>query len=90
MDQIYLQTKAVIEELCEKAKLFEFFMYKPHFILITKFTTLLGRYLLASSHAGTRLPIATIQDSGRSPSIRFSFLNGMKKQEDTVCGILLQ
>lgn len=28
-----------------------------------------GRSLLASSHAGTRLPIAVIQDSGRSPSI---------------------
>ena len=29
-----------------------------------------GRCLLASSHAGTRLPIAEIQDSGRSPSVR--------------------
>ena len=29
-----------------------------------------GRCLLASSHAGTRLPIAALQDSGRSPSVR--------------------
>ena len=29
-----------------------------------------GRCLLASSHAGTRLPIAELQDSGRSPSVR--------------------
>ncbi len=27
-----------------------------------------GRGLLASSHAGTRLPIAALSDSGRSPS----------------------
>ena len=29
-----------------------------------------GRSLLASSHAGTRLPIAAIQGTGRSPSAR--------------------
>ena len=29
-----------------------------------------GRCLLASSHAGTRLPIAALQNSGRSPSVR--------------------
>ena len=29
-----------------------------------------GRGSLASSHAGTRLPIAVIQDTGRSPSVR--------------------
>ena len=29
-----------------------------------------GRCLLASSHAGTRLPIADIQNPGRSPSVR--------------------
>ena len=29
-----------------------------------------GRCLLASSHAGTRLPIANLQGSGRSPSVR--------------------
>jgi len=48
-----------------------------------------GRCLLASSHAGTRLPIADIQDSGRSPSVRrkaVSFLLSQKikkKQENT-------
>ncbi len=33
---------------------------------------MLGRCLLASSHAGTRLPIADLQDPGRSPSVRHS------------------
>ena len=41
-----------------------------------------GRYLLVSSHAGTRLPIADLQDSGRSPSVRhfrgFRFLLSQK------------
>jgi len=31
---------------------------------------IVGRDLLVSSHAGTRLPIAVIPDPGRSPSIR--------------------
>src|SRR5574344_741007 len=34
------------------------------------FARKIGRCLLASSHAGTRLPIAALQDSGRSPSVR--------------------
>ena len=53
-----------------------------------------GRCLLASSHAGTRLPIADLQDSGRSPSVRHIcgscfLLSQKKKQENTCCGILL-
>ena len=43
--------------------------FSPSIPAVWKF----GRCLLASSHAGTRLPIAVIQDSGRSPSVRFSF-----------------
>ena len=45
-----------------------------------------GRCLLASSHAGTRLPIAVLQGSGRSPSARHgswtaaaSFQNRLKQ-----------
>ena len=34
----------------------------------------IGRDLLVSSHAGTRLPIAVIQSTGRSPSARRSFM----------------
>ena len=43
--------------------------FSPSIPAVWKF----GRCLLASSHAGTRLPIAVIQNSGRSPSVRFSF-----------------